>query len=700
MKRLLAIGYWLLVAAAPPLAAQEYPKTPPPPGPLVPAPFPPFREATLPNGLRLLVVESRKQPIVSLSLSFPAGSVHDPAGKEGVAEMVAGLLTKGAGNRSAEEVAEAIEGAGGSLSAGVSADFLTVNATVLTPSLPLAFELMADAAVRPRFEDKELGLLRLQTLSGLQVALSQPEEIAGRTFRRTLYGPHPYARSATPASVQAITRDDLMGFHRARIKPGEALLVIAGAISFEEARRLATQAFQGWTGSGPSAPSQGPTEPILVHRPARLVLVHRPGSVQSNILAGNLTYPPNDPRTYASTVANQVLGGGASSRLFIILREQKSWTYGAYSQYIRRQDVGFFLASTEVRTEVTDSALGELLAQLRRIRAEPVPPAELESAKSALVGQYPLTIETAEQVAAAVANARLHGLPADFVQTYRVRLGQVTGAEVQQTVQTTILPDSLVIVVVGDGAKIYDRIKGLAPVTIQDPEGKPLAADDLQPKAVAVDLDLAALTARRDSFTVILQGQPQGWHTQELEPLPDGFRYTERLDIGGFVQQTTVLELDHQAGVRSVKQTGKVMGQDVTVDVQYRNGRAVGTARTPDPATMQIKSVTIDTTVMPGTLDDNALQALLPTLRWAAGAKWTFQVFGAGQAKLSTWTLSVAGTDTLTISGRPVETYRADLAGGDAPLTLWVTTKAPYSLMKIGVLGGPPLEFVRATPPQ
>jgi zinc protease len=449
------LGAGLAVGLFAGAAAAQYPKTPPPPGPLTPAPFPPFREVTLPNGLRILVVESHKQPIVSISLSFGAGSVHDPTGKEGLAEMVAGLLTKGAGERTAEQIAETIEGAGGSLTAGAGNDFLTVSASVLTQSLPLAFSLLADVVMRPTFPASEVDLLRTQTLSGLQVALSQPETIASNAFRKALYGEHPYARSATPSTVGAITRDDITAFHRSRLRPGGALLVLAGDVTLSQARRLALQSFQGWLGTPAEAP---PARPPAERTATELVLVHRPGSVQSNILVGNLTWSPTDPRHYAAIVANKVLGGGTDSRLFLILREQKSWTYGAYSGLTRRRGIGYFTASAEVRTEVTDSALTELLTQLRRIGNEPIPPAEFEDSKGALTGSYPLSIETADEVANAVANARLYGLPADYVQTYRVRLGEVTPAAAQAAARAAIRPEAAVIVVVGDAQKLYDRV--------------------------------------------------------------------------------------------------------------------------------------------------------------------------------------------------------------------------------------------------
>ena len=298
-------------------------------------------------------------------------------------------------------------------------------------------------------------------------------------------------------------------------------------------------------------------------------------------------------------------------------------------------------------------------------------------------------------MAGAVSDARLYDLPADFVQTYRVRLGQVSTEEAQATARATIRPDSMVIVVVGDGAKIYDRIKDIASVTIVDPEGKPLTPEEFQPKASALPLDLKALVARRDSFTVLMQGNPLGYETSVLEPGPQGFRYTETIKIGPFVDQTTVLELDPSAGMRSIKQSGKVQGQEVAIDVQYQGGRAKGSATTPDPATRQMKSVTIDTALVAGTLDDNAVQALIPALPWAPGAKWTFNVLSAGQNQIKTWTLAVSGKESVTLGGEAVEAYRADLAGGDAPLILWVSTAAPHRLVKIGI-AGQPVEFIRA----
>lgn len=690
VRRSVAFALGATSLVPPTLGAQDFPKTPPAPLPLTTAPFPPFQEAVLPNGVRLLVVESRKQPIVSVSLSFTAGSRYDGAGKEGLADMVAGLLTKGAGARAAEQISDAIEGAGGSIGASAGVDFLTIGATVLSTSLPLAFELVADAVVRPLFPETEVELLRTQTLSGLQVQLSQPGAVADRAFRRELYGTHPYGAASSPASVRAITRADLTAFHRARIRPQGALLVLAGDVNLATARQLAMNAFKGWTGAPAAAPAP-PAPPVRTT--AELVLVHRPGSVQSNLLAGNLTFLPSDPRWYAARIANKVLGGGADSRLFLILREQKSWTYGAYSDMDRHQGVGSFVANAEVRTEVTDSALSELMAQLRRIGSEPVPAAELEAAKGALVGSYPLTIQTADQVATAVANARLLGLPADFIPTYRVRLGAVTAEQAGAAARDAIRPDQAVIVVVGDATKIYDRIKGLAPTRIVDIEGRSLSPDDLNPRAAPLDLDLTMLVPRRDSLAILVQGNELGWLRGVMEKTADGFRYVEDTRIAALVSQTTTLDMDAGAGMMHVTQSGTVQGIAAAINVVFERGRAKGNASTP-AQDGSIKTIEIDTVFAPGTLDDNAIQALLPSFRWAPAAKWTFQVLSTGQGEFRAMTLAVTGTVGLAIGDSKVECYTAELTGGPQPVNFWITTAAPHRLMKLTVAGAP-IEMIR-----
>ena len=690
MRRLQPVAALVFTGAAfavLPLAAQ-HPTRPPAPGAIKPAAFPPFQETTLPNGVRLLLVESHRQPALSMSLSFPAGNAYDAAGKEGLSDLVATLLTKGAGTRSADEISAAIEGVGGQVSASAGADFITVTANVLSSYAPLAFALLADVAARPTFAADEVELARTKMLSALQLELSRPASLASRFFAANLYGTaHPYGRRAAPASVKAITREDLVAFQKARLRPRGALLVIAGDLKLADARRLATQAFGGWSGSTP-APAVFPTPPARTK--TEILLVHRPGSVQSNIVAGNTTFTPNDPRFYAATLANKVLGGGADSRLFLILREQKSWTYGAGSGLSRRKGLGYFQASTEVRTEVTDSALAELLVQLKRIGSETVAPTELESARNAMVGSFPLSIETAEQVASAVTQARLLGLPENYLRTYRTRLASVSAQQLQAAAKSVIRSNALLIVVVGDAEKVYDRISTLAPTRVVDAQGNAVASADLKPRAATLDIDMAALVPRSDSFSVVVQGRPFGFQRVTLEKTADGWRYSDDTQIGPIVQQHTEVTFGNDLQMRAVKQSGKMQGQDMKIDVTYAAGRAKGSATTPGPQGM--KSVAFDTTVTAGSIDDNAVTALIPAMRWAAGAKIRVPEFASGKGESRVTSLNVVGEEKVTVPAGTFNTWKVEVTGGEQPATFFVSKDSPHRLVKI-VLSAAPVEI-------
>jgi len=682
---LLACG--VLCAAAPARSsAQQFPTRPPAPMPIAPAQFPPFQQATLPNGLKLLVVANPRLPVLSISLAFSAGSQYDPDGKAGLADMVASVLTKGAGSRDAEAVSAAIEGVGGSLSAVAGADFLSVGANVLSENAALALELIADAVMRPSFADKEVELYRTQALSSLQLDQSQPAAIASRTFARELYGKHPYGRRADPASVKAITRGDLVTFQQLRLAPRGALLVLAGDITLAKAQQMAAAAFKGWNGMRPPAGALLGIE--STRKATEIVLVHRPGSVQSNIVVGNLTWAPADPRHYAGTLANKVLGSGADSRLFMILREQKGWTYGAGSALTRQLGTGYFEASAEVRTEVTDSSLTELLSQLNRIRTETIPAKEFEDAKSALVGRFPLQVETAAQVAAQVSTAQLLGLAPDYVQTYRTKLAAVTPATALAAAKVAMRPDAALVVVVGDGSKVYEKLKAIAPVRIVSPDGAPLTPDDLVVKAAALDLATDRMAPRSDSFAVLVQGNAFGFQRGKLEKAGNGWKYTEDTQLGPVVQQHTEVTFGNDLAPTAVSQSGKAQGLDTKIDLSYSGGRAKGSATTPQP-TGGTKTIQVDAEVPTGVIDDNMITPLLAAFRWAAGAKFTVPVFQSGKGSILPATLAVTGEETVQVPAGSFAAWKVDMTGGEQSLTFWVEKAAPYRLVKIAIVGAP-----------
>ena len=685
----------LAVAATAGLAAQDsFPPAPPAPAPLAPVRFPPFEQALLPNGITLIVVAHHEQPVASVTIAFRAGALYDPAGKEGLAALTADLLTKGAGTRSAEQLASTIEGVGGSLGAGTDDDFLTVSADVLSDQLPLAFALVGDVVRRPTFPAPEVELSRTRALSALQLSLSDPGELAGRFFSKEIYGRHPYGRSPTADSYHAITRADVVRFAGTRLRPAGALLVVAGDVTMAQAKALALKTFTGWTGAAPAVV----TPPaVSAKRATDILLVHRPGSVQANIVAGNLTFGPTDSGYYAARIATQILGGGTDSRLFLILREQHGWTYGSYAALRRHRGVGYFQATAETRTAVADSALRELLHQLDRIRAELPPDSELAGSKGFLVGSFPLVIETPSQIASQLANARLLGLPADYLPRYRERLNGVTAAQARAAAQRVIKRNALTIVVVGDAEALYDKLSAIAPVRLVDADGKPLTLGDLHPAAESVALDPAQLVAHRDSFEVIVQGNAVGTQVGTIRRTADSLVYEERVSIpvAGATQNTTAVFDPKTLAVQTVDQTGKAGNQPSEIHLRFSGGRVKGTASIPQQSGTP-RSIQIDTTVVAGTYDETSLTALIPALPLAAGKTLHLSVLSPGEGAPQVFTVHVAGPDSVTVRAGTFLAWRVEITGAPASIVMHVTTATPRRVVRMQPVGAPyVLELVK-----
>jgi predicted Zn-dependent peptidase len=632
------------------------------------------------------VVENHRLPIVSIQLSIPTGAVHDPQGQRGLAEFTAELLTKGTATRTADQFSAEIEGAGGSLTATAGQDFFTVSSTVLADRAELAFSLIGDVLLNATFPETELELARRRTLSGLQVERSQPDALADRYFARAMYGGHPYGARNTEASVKAITQASVKEYAATYLKPVGSLLVVAGDITLDQARQLADRHLAAWRGQVPPRSYGAPPLP----KATEILLVHRPGSEQANIVYGNLGLRPGTRNYYPSAVMNKVLGGGADSRLFLVLREQKGWTYGAYSSLSRPFDIGTFQATAEVRTAVTDSALAELLAQLGRIRTESVPDSEITSAKGYLTGVFPLTIETPQQIAGQVGAQKRLRLGDDYLERYRERIAAVKSAEITAAAARVIRPDSAVIVVVGDGAQLHGKLAAIAPVKIVDVDGNPLTADDLNPRTTAVSLDPAQLVARRDSFAFMFQGNAMGSQVTDLREEAEGMVYVEQTSIPvmGMTQMTQVRMAKGSMAPQLVEQSGQVGGQNTETKVTIADGRASGRAQSPQQGG-QVKTVEVDTTIATGTFEVNQLQAIVPALPLAEGASITLNVFNASDATTKAFTFKVEGVEDVTVPAGTFPTFRVSLTGGDLPVVFLVSRDTPRRVVKIEIVGQP-----------
>lgn len=430
-----------------------------PPEPLAPVGFniPEAFETHLENGLRVIICEDARLPLVSYRLAFFSGDANDPSDRIGLSSAMASMMTEGTENYSSRELAEKVERLGASLHVSASDDFTIVSASGLTIYSPDVLDMMVEVVLRPTFPENELDLYRRNTLENLKYQRSQPGFLANEQTARILYGEHPYSKiSPTPAMIEQIAREDLVALHDERLIPNNAVFVAVGDVDREAFLAELRGHFGDW--------EKGET-PVLApaHPPARegrsITIVDRPGSAQSNIVVSNLGVDRNHPDYFPLIVMNQVLGAGASSRVFMNLREEKGYTYGAYTRIDMKRLAGEFEATAEVRSAVTGDSLKEFFYELQRIRDEEVPEQELSDAKAYLTGVFPIRAETQEGLTSLILSQQLYGLPADYLQTYRDHVNAVTAEDVLRVAKAHVRPDEAAIVVVGDASEILAQIK-------------------------------------------------------------------------------------------------------------------------------------------------------------------------------------------------------------------------------------------------
>jgi zinc protease len=679
----------MLALAAMPLwaAAAQFPPNPPAPATRQAPAYPPAQEVVLPNGLRLVVMENHREPLISIALTLPAGTAYDATGKEGTAELVTALLTRGAGSRSAEQVADLVERIGGSVSAVANPDHLTIQADVLADHADTMLALLADLVLRPKLDSADIEAQRQQELGALQNELSAPGAVATRIFLAALYGSHPYGRRPTPESVQSLRRADLEAFCRARFRPAGSLLVVTGDMTLAAARQLATRSLGAWSGTRPAVV---PSPPRTIGRTV-ILLVHSPGASRANILVGNTTAPGADTSVYASLVATRILGDEDDGRLVRYFARQRRWTDVAFASLARTEQLGMFQVGVEAGVQVTDSAVADLLAMLRGMRRDLVPARELDEIKHHIVDDYPFTLQTASQFASSLTEARRLGLPGSFLATFRSRIASISPTRLREASRRLLKPDSALVVILGDGARLYRPLSALAPVRLVALDGTPLKPEDIQPKPAPFELETAGLAPRHDSLLVLAQGRVVGRQVYSLEPSGSGFTYLEHTEIAQIVNQDTRLELDSLGHMRRLNQTGRIQGQDTKIELAYGDGRVRGSSRIASP--QGPRTLAIDTSVAANILDDNALQALLPSLKWAPNVRWSFDVFSGGDNQIKTLTLSVVSVEQVPVGNRTVAAYRAVLEGGGPQVTFFVATAPPHRLVRV-ILSNAPIEFV------
>jgi zinc protease len=425
---------------------------------------------TLPNGLTVMLLEQHRLPVLSANLVVLAGSDRNPAGKPGLASFTADMLDEGTRTRSNAKLAEDLAGLGVSLSSGSGTDNAAVSLYTLTAKADAAFGLMADVVLNPAFDAAEIERVRRSRLTQLVQQRENPTAVAQRSFNQALYGAHPYGYTevGTAASVQAISRDELVAFWKAAYQPGNAALVVAGDITEAQLRALLGKHLGNWSGAGERAAPVAATQA----ESAKVLLIDKPGAPQSALRIGQIGVARSSPDYVPLEVMNNVLGGMFSSRINLNLRERNGYAYGAGSGFAFRRGAGPFVATSNVRTDVTAPAVKEIFNELRDIREKPVTEAELNLSRDSLARSLPGLFETNSSMAGSSAQLFVHGLPLDYYQKLPASILAVTAADVQRVAREHLQPERMVSVVVGDRSKVEEGLKGLnlGPVEVREAE--------------------------------------------------------------------------------------------------------------------------------------------------------------------------------------------------------------------------------------
>jgi zinc protease len=435
-------------------------------------------EADLGNGVHLIVLEDRRLPQISFSLYIPgAGGYYDPDDQPGLAAITAALMREGTASRTSSQISEQLEvmAASLNLTASAASPEAVISGSCLTDQAMKLIDLAGDVLAHPAFAEEEVARYKQRVRAGLAQQRANPAFLAAEMFGRAIYGSHPASHMGpTIAGLDRVTRESIAEFHSARYAPDHAVLAIAGDVSMFQAKF----AVDGKLGPGAwkkkEIPENSVTDPVPVEKP-KIFFIGRPNSVQTTLVVGTQAIERTNPDYDVLQVMNKIIGGGPTGRLFIHLREEKGYTYGASSAVAASLYRGDWQASTSVRTEVTEPALRDLIGEITTLRDVPVTDEELADAKRSMIASFALSLESPAQLVNYTVTRWRYKLPADYWDKYAERVNAITREQVQAAARKYLAADRLQIVAVGDPAKVVDTLKKLGEVETYDSEGNRIA---------------------------------------------------------------------------------------------------------------------------------------------------------------------------------------------------------------------------------
>jgi predicted Zn-dependent peptidase len=445
-------------------------------GPDPPFTFPGIVRHRLPNGLQVRTVEHHTMPVVSMVVQVDAGAVADPLGREGLAAISADMLDEGTGELNAIDVSEAFAGIGAEYDVDVGPDVTAFTVTTLARFAERGASLLADILLRPSLRDHDFDRVRQLRLDRLRQLKDSPPAVAERAFLRLMYGEHAYGHLpiGTASALRALTLEEVAAFHAVRFQPSRATAVVAGPLTHDGLFRLIEGAFSAWTEGSTAVQGHPAGDLDAIPSQSRLAVIAREAAPQSELRIGHLSARRNSPDYPALLVMNAVLGGQFVSRINLKLREEKGYTYGARSGFDWRRGLAPFSLQASVHTASTADAIADCFAELDAIRgSRPPTDAEMALAKASLTRGYPRGFETASQVARAVAQLAIFGLPDTYFEEFVPKVSAIQSADVVRVAERYVDPARTVTLVVGD----YQTVgPSLEPLGLGEPQVLPADA--------------------------------------------------------------------------------------------------------------------------------------------------------------------------------------------------------------------------------
>ncbi len=425
--------------------------------------LPPATRMTLPNGIRLVLMENHRVPTLVVNAVFPGGDSTDAPAKSGATSLMASLIRKGTQKRNAQKLAEEIDFLGAALGGGAGEDKVTVSLNLLSRDTDTGLELFADVIRNPSFPEEELERERQLGLNGLESIRENLEAVAGLVLHSTVYADHPYGEQMTIERLKGITRDDIVNAYKRNVAPDHMIIVAVGDFNLNKMAAKLKARFGDWPKSGVVLPKV----PAVPSSPKRLILIDKADATQTQVRLFRTGFPRNSRDFFAAEVASSILGGGFTSRLTDEIRVNRSLTYNISSGFEKNLKGGAFEVNTFTKIESTRTIIDATNSVLAKTATTGFTEKELTKVRGFMAGLFAIKVQTPEALASQLGDMAFNNLPDDYLQTYLSKVRSVALSDVNRIAKKYFDPKGLSLVLVTAASKVDKQLKGINGIEIR-----------------------------------------------------------------------------------------------------------------------------------------------------------------------------------------------------------------------------------------